>query len=139
MEVLVMGTAFDVMAYTDEKTINTTLISGTVKVMNKVLRPGQQAILNAENQELSVQETDIDRVIAWKNGRFIFNDTDLPTILREVSRWYDVEIVYKATPGNEKYGGGISRRIDLSNVLQALEANGKNHFSIANKQVIVLP
>jgi ferric-dicitrate binding protein FerR (iron transport regulator) len=137
MEIVVMGTAFDVMAYSDEKTINTTLVSGAVKVMDKVLKPGQQAVLN--NHELSVQETDVDRVIAWKNGRFIFNDTDLPTILREVSRWYDVEIVYKTIPGNEKYGGGISRRIDLSNVLQALEANGKNHFSIANKQVTVLP
>lgn len=139
MEVLVMGTAFDVMAYSDEKTVNTTLLSGTVKVMNKILHPGQQAVLNPISQEMSVQETDVDRAIAWKNGRFIFNDTDLPTILREVSRWYDVQIVYKTTPGNEKYGGGISRRIDLSNVLQALEANGKNHFSITNKQVTVLP
>jgi transmembrane sensor len=139
MEVQVLGTSFDVMAYSDEQTVNTTLVSGAVKVAGKLLKPGQQALLNPVSQQMAVQETDIDRVIAWKNGRFIFNDTDLPTILREISRWYDVQIIYKTTPGNEKYGGGISRRIDLSNVLQVLEASGKNHFSVTNKQVIVSP
>jgi transmembrane sensor len=131
LEVQVLGTQFDIMAYEDESSVNTTLLQGTVKVKGttseQMLRPGQQAV-------------DTDRVTAWKNGRFIFNDANLATILREISRWYDVDIVYKTTPGNATYGGAISRNLNLSDVLKALEENGDNHhFSIENRKVIVLP
>jgi ferric-dicitrate binding protein FerR (iron transport regulator) len=77
--------------------------------------------------------------MAWKNGLFVFNNMDLRTILREVSRWYDVEITYKTTPGKELYGGGISRNLNLSEVLHVLEENGTNHFKIDGNKVEVLP
>lgn len=141
MEVQVLGTHFDIMAYADENTVNTTLLEGAVQVKEgntaRLLKPGQQAIL--KSHVFSVQEADVKRVIAWKNGLFVFNDMALPAILREVARWYDVEIVYETTPGTELYGGGLARNLHLSNVLTLLEGSGFNHFRVEGRKVIVLP
>lgn len=143
MEVNVLGTHFDIMAYPDEKMVNTTLLEGAVQVHNgeelQLLKPGQQAILNKENQQLSVQSVAVNKVVAWKEGLFVFNNMDLPTILREISRWYDVEIVYEVVPNGKLYGGGISRHLQLSEILHFLEANGINQFKIVGRKVIVLP
>jgi ferric-dicitrate binding protein FerR (iron transport regulator) len=143
MEVQVLGTGFDIMAYRDEATVNTTLVEGSVQVKEgrstRLLKPGQQAILNQDSHTLTVQEADIQKIIAWKNGLFVFNNMTLAAILREVARWYDVEIVYTVTPSTELYGGGISRSLQLSGVLDLLEANGSNHFRIEGRKVIVLP
>lgn len=143
MEVQVLGTGFDIMAYQDEATINTTLVEGAVQVKQgattRLLKPGQQAVLNQASHALSVQEADVQKIIAWKNGLFVFNNMTLTAILREVARWYDVEIVYTVTPSAELYGGGISRNLELSGVLDLLEANGSNHFRIEGRKVIVLP
>jgi ferric-dicitrate binding protein FerR (iron transport regulator) len=141
MEVQVLGTHFDIMAYADENTVNTTLLEGAVQVKEgntaRLLKPGQQAVL--KEHAFSVQEADVKRVTAWKNGLFVFNDMALPAILREVARWYDVEIVYETTPGTELYGGGIARKLNLENVLTLLEGSGFNHFRIEGRKVIVLP
>ncbi len=141
MEVQVLGTHFDIMAYADENTVNTTLLEGAVQVKEgntaRLLKPGQQAIL--KEHTFSVQEADVKKVTAWKNGLFVFNDMALPAILREVARWYDVEIVYETTPGTELYGGGLARNLHLSNVLTLLEGSGFNHFRVEGRKVIVLP
>lgn len=141
--VQVLGTRFDIMAYTDEQAVKTTLLQGAIRVqhgtLTKTLKPGQQALTTAAGDDIAVQETDIQKVTGWRNGLFIFNHTDLPAILREVARWYDVEIVYKAPPNKKLYGGGISRSMALADVLLFLEAGGTNHFKINGKQVIVLP
>ncbi|WP_343668046.1 FecR domain-containing protein [Chitinophaga sp.] len=143
MEVQVLGTGFDVMAYADEATVNTTLISGSVRVKEgntlQTLQPGQQAVMDNINRAITVRPADIKKVTAWKNGVFVFNNTALPAILREVARWYDVEIVYAATPSPELYGGGISRNLQLSSVLRLLEASGYNHLKLEGRRVIVLP
>jgi len=131
------------MAYGDEATVNTTLVEGSVQVKEgsnaRLLKPGQQAVLNQDQHTLTVQEADIQKIIAWKNGLFVFNNMTLTAILREVARWYDVEIVYTVTPSAELYGGGISRSLQLSGVLDLLEANGFNHFKVEGRKVIVLP
>ncbi|MRG48921.1 DUF4974 domain-containing protein [Chitinophaga sp. SYP-B3965] len=141
MEVQVLGTHFDIMAYADENTINTTLLQGAVQVKEgnetRLLKPGQQAILKSHT--FTVQEADVRKVLAWKNGLFVFNNMALPAILREVARWYDVEIVYETTPSTELYGGGIARSLNLSNVLTLLEGNGFSHFRVEGRKVIVLP
>jgi transmembrane sensor len=143
LEVQVLGTHFDIMAYADEGSIKTTLLQGAVRVKQgastEVLQPGQQAIADPSQQHIAVKETDVNKVIAWKNGLFIFNNMELGAILREVSRWYDVEIVYQAPPNKNLYGGGISRTQSLAGVLRFLEAGGTNHFKIEDKKVIVLP
>ncbi|MBO9153347.1 FecR family protein [Chitinophaga sp. GCM10012297] len=143
MEVRVLGTHFDVMAYKDENTVNTTLLEGAVQVTEgaakQLLKPGQQAVLDTRSHEMLVQQANVNKVIAWKNGLFVFNNMTLPAILREVARWYDVEIVYQTTPSTELYGGGIARSLHLSNVLALLEAGGSNHFKIEGRKIIVLP
>lgn len=139
MEVAVLGTRFDMMAYADEPTINATLVDGKIKVQDKILQPGQQAVLALSGHRLTVRDADVDKITAWKNGLFVFNNMDLPTILREIARWYDVEIVYQFAPGKELYGGGISRNLNLSAVLRVLEENGTNHFKTDGNKVVVLP
>lgn len=139
VEVQVLGTGFDVMAYSDESTVNTTLVNGSVKVNEQKLLPGQQAVVNNQDQSITVRTADLKKVIAWKNGLFVFNNMALPAILREVARWYDVEIVYTTRPGEELYGGGISRNLQLADVLKLLEDNGHNHFKTEGRKIIVLP
>ncbi|UPK66765.1 FecR family protein [Chitinophaga filiformis] len=143
MEVQVLGTDFDIMAYRDEASINTTLLAGSVQVKEgsneQILRPGQQAVMNNEDHQLTVRIADIKKVTAWKNGLFVFNNMALPAILREVARWYDVDIVYMASPGTELYGGGIGRNLQLADILALLEGNGYNHFRVEGRKVIVLP
>ncbi|SDF48315.1 FecR family protein [Chitinophaga filiformis] len=143
MEVQVLGTDFDIMAYRDEATINTTLLTGSIQVKEgsheQLLRPGQQAVINNEDHQLTVRTADIRKVTAWKNGLFVFNNMALPAILREVARWYDVDIVYTTSPGTELYGGGIGRNLQLTDILALLEGNGYNHFKVEGRKVIVLP
>jgi transmembrane sensor len=143
MEVQVLGTHFDVMAYKDETTVNTTLLEGKVQVKEganlQLLKPGQQALRNNQNHTISVQEADVKKVMAWKNGLFVFNNMALPAILREIARWYDVDIIYQTLPSTELYGGGIGRNLHLSNVLSLLETSGYNHFKLDGRKVIVLP
>lgn len=143
MEVQVLGTDFDIMAYADETSINTTLLTGSIQVKEgntaQLLCPGQQAQMNNKGHQLTVRTADIRKVTAWKNGLFVFNNMDLPAILREVARWHDVDIVYAASPGTELYGGGISRNLQLADILALLEGNGYNHFKVEGRRVIVLP
>jgi ferric-dicitrate binding protein FerR (iron transport regulator) len=143
MEVQVLGTRFDVMAYPDENVVNTTLLNGAVQVKNagatRLLRPGQQAVLNGGNNHITIQQADTTNVIAWKNGLFLFDNMDLQTILREVSRWYNVEVVYTVTPSSELYGGAISRNMSLEAVLHLLEGNGFNHLKTEDRKILVLP
>jgi ferric-dicitrate binding protein FerR (iron transport regulator) len=143
MKIDVLGTHFNIMAYNDEKTMNTTLLEGAVTVsdgeMEKKLIPGQQAIVNEATRQMSVGQADILKAIAWKNGLFEFDNTDLSTIMRQLARWYDIEIVYEVTPEKTALGGSISRNLSLKEVLNMLEANGINHFNIEGKKIFVLP
>jgi transmembrane sensor len=143
IDVRVLGTAFDVMAYADESTVNTTLVNGSVQVEEgntlEKLTPGQQAEVNNQDQSITVRTADVKKVTAWKNGLFVFNNMALPAILREVARWYDVDIVYTVQPGADLYGGGISRSLQLADVLRLLEGNGHNHFKTEGRKIIVLP
>ncbi|MDR3714548.1 MAG: FecR domain-containing protein [Puia sp.] len=143
MKVKVLGTHFNTMAYPDEKTINTTLLEGAVEVsagdLSKRLTPGQQAALNPAGHQLAVGQADIQKAVAWKNGLFEFDHTDLATIMRQLARWYDIEIVYQITPDRTSLGGSISKNLGLTEVLDLLEANGINHFKIEGKKVFVLP
>jgi transmembrane sensor len=140
MEVTVLGTSFDIMAYADENAISTTLVDGAVKVTQgtaeATLKPGQQAVLN-EKDALSVHPVDVNQVIAWKTGFFEFANTDLATIMRQIARWYDVEVVFENTPSNERFLGRIGRDQPLSRILQLLEENGIQ-FRVTGKKIMVL-
>jgi transmembrane sensor len=143
LQIRVLGTHFNTMAYPDEKTINTTLLEGVVEVssgdLSKQLTPGQQAAFNNAGHQLAVGQGDIQKAVAWKNGLFEFDHTDLATIMRQLARWYDMEVIYQAVPDKTPLGGSISKNLGLTEVLDLLAANGINHFKIEGKKVFVLP
>ncbi|QHS60470.1 FecR family protein [Chitinophaga agri] len=140
MEVQVLGTRFDVMAYADEKSINTTLIEGLVNVKHgsheERLRPGQQAIVDPATGNMVVRPADVDQVIAWKTGFFEFDNASLADILRQLSRWYDIDISYNQAGNEGRFGGRISRSLPLSDILHMLEANGPT-FSLSGRKLTV--
>ncbi|MBW8685260.1 FecR domain-containing protein [Chitinophaga rhizophila] len=140
MEVQVLGTRFDVMAYADEKSINTTLIEGMVNVnygeREQRLRPGQQAILDPVTGNMVVKPADVDQVIAWKTGFFEFDNASLADILRQLSRWYDIDVSYNQIGNERLFGGRISRSLPLSDILHMLEANGPT-FLLSGRKLTV--
>jgi ferric-dicitrate binding protein FerR (iron transport regulator) len=143
MEVRVLGTHFNVMAYDDEESINTTLLEGSVKVSNALqtafIRPGQQASLKKSSGALGVEEVNTAEAIAWKNGNFLFADEDIETIMRRISRWYNVEVEYRGNLSDKNFAGSISRYENVSEVLKMLELTGTIHFKIEGRRIIVMP
>lgn len=139
----VLGTSFNIKAYTGERYERTTLVSGAVKVSaanspeSKVLQPGQQALAGTG---LTLQTADMDAVLAWKKGLFIFRSEPLSGILDELSRWYNVVIVKEAGVDlNAHFTGRIIRSEQLSEILQFLETTGKVRFSQEGQLLRVLP
>jgi len=126
-----IGTAFDVNAYSDEPAVTTTLVEGQVKINNTLLKPGQQ-YANGK-----VEEADVETATAWKNGNFQFGRADITTVMKDIARWYDVEVIYK---GNVKdhFGGTISREVNVSKVFEMLEMTGAVKFTIDGKKITVL-
>lgn len=139
MEVAVLGTHFNVMAY--EGVTKTTLTEGAVKIRlsdnrNWQLVPGQQATV-AENREVKIVATDIEKALAWKNGIFYFKDDDLKDIMEQVARWYDIDIKIKGTVPAKKISGNIRRQAELSQVLDMLNFVSNAKFNIEGRTVHV--
>jgi transmembrane sensor len=141
-EVRVLGTHFNVMAYGDEAALKTTLLEGSIKFVNRsitnMLKPGQQSQLAKDGQVKVISGIDANEVLAWKNGIFDFEGADIESITRQLSRWYDVEVVYN-TKINDLFYAVIPRNTKLSDVLKALELTGKVRFEIEGKKIIVMP
>jgi ferric-dicitrate binding protein FerR (iron transport regulator) len=140
MEVLALGTAFNVMDYKQEQQSSTTLAEGMVKVtagkQNCILKPGTAAIAAATT--IQVVPADVTVATAWKNGLFIFDHADISTVMQQISRWYDVTVSYGARGiPPVHFTGEIKRQSTLAEVLQMLEVTGGVKFTIAHKQVII--
>lgn len=116
----VLGTHFNVNAYTDEKVVRTTLLEGKVRLSTPQnpapidLKPGHEAVLNG--QHFTTAQADTQSALAWKNGDFIFDGQDLKATMRQIARWYDVDIVYEDMPDDVLIGGTVSRANKLSAV-----------------------
>lgn len=138
----VLGTHFNISNYSDETTITTTLLEGSIRVkagqQSQVLQPGQQSVINTaddvNNQKLTAANT--DEVMAWKNGMFYFNNADISTIMRQVARWYDVEVEFQGPLPADEFKGKISRDVNASQVLQILALSGIN-FKIEGRKIIL--
>ncbi len=136
----VLGTHFNVMAYVNEKAIYTTLLEGSVRVSqlttrnSQLLKPGQQAKVNENIQLVNV---DTEEVIAWKNNLFQFNGADIQTVMVQIARWYDVEVDYEGQIPSKHFTGIISRNINVSKVLEMLELTGGVKFEIKGKRISV--
>lgn len=135
--ITVLGTHFNVMAYPEESSIVTTLLEGSVKItrnnVSKILKPGEQALVN---QDIKITPADVDDAVAWKNGITSFNDADIKSIMRKVSRWYDVDVKYQGQVSDRLFTGSISRKSNLSVLLKILALN-HIQFSVEGKQLIV--
>ena len=145
VSVSVLGTHFNVNTYEDEVAEKITLLEGSIRVNksahSQLLKPGQQAtISNKEFKEINVlNNVDLDEVMAWKDGKFIFGEkTDISAIMREISRWYNVDIEYQGKV-NQHFWGSISKDVNVSQVLKVLEATGSVKFKVEENKIIVLP
>ena len=141
-EVQVLGTHFNINAYNDEDNVRTTLLEGSVKFVSgdnsNILKPGQQFQL-AKNGAFNVaNDVNVDEVVAWKNGLFAFENATIEKVMRQFSRWYDVEIEYRGKT-DDLFIAEMRRNIKLSDALKALELTGKVKFDIEGKKIIVMP
>lgn len=141
MDVEVLGTHFNVNAYEDEGEIKTTLLRGSVKVHEGdnavIISPGEQAVETGRSLDIK-KGVNVDEVVAWKNGFFYFNKADVKTVMRQLSRWYDVDVIYKGVIPEREFEGEMQRDLKLSQVLKLLSQN-KINFEINGKQLIVKP
>ncbi|MCC8425949.1 FecR family protein [Mucilaginibacter sp. UR6-11] len=137
----VLGTHFNVNTYTNEPSVKTTLLEGSVQVehgeRSVFIKPGEQAVLT--NDSLKVKEADTEEVTSWKDGLFIFNDESLESIMRKVARWYDVEIVYRGVSPKKTFWGGVSRYEHVEQLLHKLELTKGVHFKIEGRRIIATP
>lgn len=153
----VLGTHFNINSYPDEKSVKTTLLEGSVKVINTravfglkpgrqpeseslslILKPGEQSqlALGQKTKLRVIAKADVEEAVAWKNGQFQFRDTDLQTIMRQISRWYDVEVEFQGKIPEATYRGRISRDVPLSQIFQILQSSGVN-FKIDGRKITV--
>ena len=143
MDVEVLGTHFNINAYSNEQSIRTTLLEGKVNVtqngITQKLEPGKQAIVDNETHAITVAEVNTDQAVAWKNGYFRFKVTGIRELMRQVERWYDVEVEYKTTRNDQDYTGIVSRSQNVSALLHMLEGTGTVHFKVEGRRIIVLP
>lgn len=154
-EVAVLGTHFNVNAYPEDKEIKTTLIEGSVQVTSlsfplvisneadrsvrakgtrTILFPGQQSVVNGSS--IKVADIDTESIIAWKDGQFIFRNTDLSTILKELERWYDIEVDYNTIPKIKLYGE-IPKNVNLSKLLEMIKDVSNVHYKIEGRRLIL--
>lgn len=137
-----LGTEFNINAYSNENDIRTSVVEGRVavsaiKVPAVHLKAGQQARMN-NNKINVVNDADIDQAVAWANGVFAFNGETIEGVMRQLTRWYDVDVVYEAKPGNALFAGEIGMNQTLSQVLRGL-ASMSIKFRIENKRIVVMP
>lgn len=146
MTVQVLGTHFNINAYSDEGSVKTTLLEGSVKVKNEMpanlesssilLKPGEQADFTKDHNFKINSHPDLEEVMAWKDGNFEFNNTPVTDIMRQISRWYNVEIDYRGARPSRRLTGKISREVNLSKLIDMIQYTGVN-MRIENKKVII--
>lgn len=140
MEVQVLGTHFNINAYDDEPAIKTTLLEGSVKVISggatALLRPGEQVSISQPSQLSQPIPVQTDVVMAWKNGLFSFTGADLKTVMRQLSRWYNIQVKYEGELPARKFSGEITHDLTLSQLMNGLQSLGIK-FSIEGRTMVV--
>lgn len=148
-KITVLGTHFNVNAYDDEEASHTTLLEGSVEVKRMkvvaqvtkpmLLQPGQQATLAYDNDaRIQVSNPDLSEVTAWKDGEFRFHNTKITTIMRQIARWYDVEVEYQGPVPTSEFYGVIPRKEYVSQLLKALALTKNVHFKTTGNKIIVM-
>jgi transmembrane sensor len=144
VNVAVHGTEFNIMGYEDENQIVTTLVSGSVAISANenaplTLVPGEHAVVKNNNNAVFVEKADVEEETAWKNGRTYFNGANIKQIMRQIARWYDVDVQYKGDVANLDFTCTVSRKDKLSKLLGLMELTGAVHFTMQGNTIIVQP
>lgn len=147
-EIMVLGTHFNVAAYQDEMANTTTLLEGSVHISHllsksgsnidlngKILKPGEQSVLT--DQSLQVNQVDTEEAVAWKNGYFRFNKENIVTVMRKLSRWYNIAVVYEGPVPEDEFSGTASRNKSIGQVLNMLQYSKSVQFKIEGRRVTV--
>lgn len=153
-DVLVLGTHFNIKAYEDETTVTTTLLEGSVRLegpgdgegrgdpkgtadaKGTILRPGEAGQWRADGSMYVDPNANLEEAVAWKNGLFHFERADIAEVMRQISRWYDVEVVFRGKQPDTRFDGEITRNSNLSEVFKILQLSNV-HFTVEDKKVIV--
>ncbi len=142
VNVTVLGTHFNIMSYDDEDRIATTLLEGSVNIakagVSKLILPGQQMRFYKSGKNELKDNADIEQAVAWKNGKFNFADADIKTIMRQLSRWYNIDVVYDAQLPDANFGGILGRKEDVGQLLKVFELTGRVHFKIEGTKITVM-
>jgi transmembrane sensor len=140
-QIRVLGTHFNISAYSDDEVTSTTLLEGAVQVTknqsSSLLKPGQQASISYGSDYIKVTEAKIDEVMAWKNGYFVFDEDNIADIMKKVARWYDVDVQYHGPTDDQKFGGTFHRSKSITELLHYLEKIGNIHFLITGRRITV--
>src|SRR5258708_39043627 len=135
-EIEVLGTSFNIKPYEDDPASSTTLLEGAVKITkgmtSRTITPGQQLITGNKGSIRIIPDADVQKIIAWKNGKFIFYNDDIVSIMKQLTRWYDID-VRMAGAGHDHYTGRISRQGNILQVLKMMEAAGGGSFIVEGK------
>lgn len=147
-EIEVLGTHFNVNAYANETVIKSTLLEGSIKIKSimadaapvspVIIKPGEEAQLGKRGSINVKENVDVEEAVAWKNGMFYFNRASIESIMRQVERWYDLEVVFIGNKPSGEYHGEISRNVPASEMLKILQTAGVQ-FNIENKKLTVMP
>lgn len=142
MNVQVLGTHFNVSAYDDDEAVKASLLEGSIKASHKksalLLKPGQQAVLKDKSGTMSKRAFDVEEEMDWKIGYFIFKDQPISEIMKEISRWYNVEVKFQGNVSNEAFGGKYVKSNSLSELLSSLELTGTVKFKVDGRRVTVM-
>ncbi len=137
----VLGTHFNVNAYPDEPVIRTTLLEGSVKVRSgkssALLKPNEQAVVKNDDSQIDVYPADAESVMAWKSGYFKLSNSTVPNIMRQIARWYDIDVKYEGAVPSGTISGEIPRSLSLLEVLKTLELSGV-HSKLEGKTLVIL-
>lgn len=132
-----IGTEFNINAYDDEPVMKTTVVEGAVKTQNKMLKAGQEAVVNGA--EIKIGSADVNMAIAWRKGIFSYKHTGITTVMRQFARWYNVEVRYEGAVPNETFTGDMGRNLNLADALDFLKQMHV-HFTIEeDKRIVVMP
>lgn len=142
MKVNVLGTHFNIMAYDDEEAVRTTLLEGAVRVeggaVSRSLAVGEQGVWNKKEKLYVLKDVDLEEVMAWKNGIFQYNRTNLPVIMRQIARWYNVEVRYMDNEViGESFSGSVPCNENVSQMLKLLEMTGTVKFEVNDRTITV--
>lgn len=144
INVQVLGTHFNISAYKDDDFVNTTLIEGLIRInkgsSSTLLKPGYQAIIEEKSDHITLSKADVNAAMAWKNGYFVFSHEDITTVMKKISRWYDIDVEYHQTKikTNQWFSGTFDRSKSIEELLGYLEKLGAASFTKSGRRVVVM-